>query len=155
MASKADQLYEQAMALRARATPGKWFRVGTDASGVMSEKMVDGKYVGVCSTWLFPNLYTKGPMPEQDEQIANAILIAAAINLLDALPALKAKWEREARRAVQVTEKMMSEVFAASVRRKDPDHPHLYDHRIGAEKLNEMLAALQQPAAQAEEERRT
>jgi len=41
----------------------------------------------------------------------------------------------------QVTPKMMSEVFAASVTNTDPEHEHLYDHRIAAELLNKMLAS--------------
>lgn len=39
-----------------------------------------------------------------------------------------------------VTPKMMSEVFAKSIRRTHPDADHIYDHRIAAELLNEMLA---------------
>lgn len=59
-------------------------------------------------------------------------IAAAAVNAALALPA-------EPPRAL-VTPKMMSEVFAKSIRRTHPDADHIYDHRIAAELLNEMLA---------------
>src|SRR5258708_39042106 len=51
----------------------------------------------------------------------------------------------------RVTPKMMSDVFAQSVNNTDPEHEHLYDHRIAAELLNKLLAA--QPAGTLEQVR--
>jgi hypothetical protein len=70
---------------REKATPGPWYRVGTGASGVMSEEMRGGLHVGVCSAWKFPNLYSEGTMPDQEQQIANAELIPLAVNAIPAL----------------------------------------------------------------------
>jgi len=45
------------------------------------------------------------------------------------------------RSAEPVTPQMMSEVFAKSINNTDPEHDHLYDHRIAAAELNRLLAA--------------
>jgi hypothetical protein len=50
-----------------------------------------------------------------------------------------------------VTPQMMSKVFAKSINRKDPEHEHIYDHRIAADELNKLLA-LATPAHSPSEE---